>query len=186
MFVSSRTLTRLPPVRHLASQYSKPHGRSKRRMYEQRVCEVDMASFVPLVFPMLGGLRPAATVTFKQIMWLAETCSTPCSDGVAEVLYWFCFAPVVYNVPAEILKARAISYQQTESCLGRRTDSSLRCLVSLFIRVDQVYHTSNFCVCHHPVDSVQSYCACQGKPIVISNFPVSCDMKLKLPFWFCV
>ena len=50
----------------LASQYSK-HERSKRRTYEQRVREVEGATFVPLVFSTAGGMGPACTTTFKRL-----------------------------------------------------------------------------------------------------------------------
>ena len=50
----------------LTSQYSK-HERSKRRQYEQRVREVEGASFVPLVFTTAGGMGPACATTFKRL-----------------------------------------------------------------------------------------------------------------------
>lgn len=50
----------------LGSQYTK-HERSKRRQYEQRVREVEGATFVPLVFSTAGGMGPACTVTFKRL-----------------------------------------------------------------------------------------------------------------------
>ena len=46
----------------LASQHSK-HERSKICQYEQRVREVECASFVPLVFSTAGGMGPACTTT---------------------------------------------------------------------------------------------------------------------------
>lgn len=50
----------------LASQYNK-HERSTRRQYEQRVREVEGASFVPLVFSTAGGMGPACATTFKRL-----------------------------------------------------------------------------------------------------------------------
>ena len=50
----------------LASQYKK-HERSKRRQYEQRVREIEGASFVPLVFSTSGGMGPACSTTFKRL-----------------------------------------------------------------------------------------------------------------------
>ena len=50
----------------LASQYAK-HERSKRREYEQRVRDVEGASFVPLVFSSTGGMGPACATTFKRL-----------------------------------------------------------------------------------------------------------------------
>ncbi len=46
------------------------HEAAKRRQYEQRVRDVEMASFVPLVFNTSGGLAPAATVTYKRLAML--------------------------------------------------------------------------------------------------------------------
>ena len=43
------------------------HEPMKCREYEQRVQEVEMASFFPLVFSASGGLTPAATTTFKRL-----------------------------------------------------------------------------------------------------------------------
>ena len=50
----------------VASAYRR-HESMKRREYQQRVQEVEMASFVPLVFSASGGLAPAATITFKRL-----------------------------------------------------------------------------------------------------------------------
>ena len=50
----------------LSSQYAK-HERLKRREYEERVREVEGASFVPMIFSTAGGMGPAATITFKRL-----------------------------------------------------------------------------------------------------------------------
>ena len=50
----------------LVSQYTK-HERSKRREYEQRVRDIEGASFVPLVFSTTGGMGPACSITFKRL-----------------------------------------------------------------------------------------------------------------------
>ena len=51
----------------LASQHSK-HDHSKRCLYKKRVCEVNCAGFVPLVFfSTAGGMGPACTTTFKRL-----------------------------------------------------------------------------------------------------------------------
>ena len=36
----------------------------KRRAYEQRVREIEMGSFTPLVFSATGGMAPAATIMY--------------------------------------------------------------------------------------------------------------------------
>ena len=38
---------------------------AKQKMYEQRVREVEMSSFTPLVFPTFGGMGGAATIAFR-------------------------------------------------------------------------------------------------------------------------
>lgn len=43
------------------------HEQAKRREYEQRVRDVEMASFTPLVFSASGGFGPAASTAFKRI-----------------------------------------------------------------------------------------------------------------------
>jgi len=39
----------------------------KQKRYEQRVHEVEMDSFIPLVFSTFGGMGSAATTVFKQV-----------------------------------------------------------------------------------------------------------------------
>ena len=51
--------------RPLATVY-KEHERKKKLEYGSRVCEVEQASFTPLVFTASGGMAPEATVTFKR------------------------------------------------------------------------------------------------------------------------
>ena len=43
------------------------HEQHKRRLYDQRVRDVEMASFTPLVFAASGGFGPSARVTFKRL-----------------------------------------------------------------------------------------------------------------------
>ena len=43
------------------------HEREKRRKYEERIREVEHASFVPLVMSCTGGAGPCATVFFKRL-----------------------------------------------------------------------------------------------------------------------
>ena len=44
-----------------------PTRKSKRNNYGQRVQEIEMAMFTPLVFSACGGMGPAATATVKRI-----------------------------------------------------------------------------------------------------------------------
>ena len=57
-----------PSNRHssLAATY-RQHETVKKRLYEQRVREVEHASFTPLVFSSTGGLGPTATTFYKRL-----------------------------------------------------------------------------------------------------------------------
>ena len=45
----------------------------KRRKYEQRIREVEMASFTPLVFSTFGGVSGATNVFYKRLGYLLST-----------------------------------------------------------------------------------------------------------------
>ena len=49
------------------------HEMAKRRMYNQSVRDVEMASFTPLVFSTSGGWGPAATVAMKRVAALLHS-----------------------------------------------------------------------------------------------------------------
>ena len=54
------------------------HEREKRRAYQQRVCEVERGSFMPLVFSTAGGRGRAASVFYKRLAgMIAEKRSEP-------------------------------------------------------------------------------------------------------------
>lgn len=55
-----------PASGSLASVYRK-HEVEKRRHYQQRVTDIEMASFTPLVFAATGGCGPAAATTIKRM-----------------------------------------------------------------------------------------------------------------------
>ena len=66
---------------------------SKRRTYEQRVRDVEMASFTPLVFAATGGAGPAAATTFKRIAGLlSEKWSLPYSAVISWIRCKLSFA----------------------------------------------------------------------------------------------
>ena len=61
----------------IASSYRR-HEQEKRRVYEQRVREIEHATFAPFVMASTGGLGPCATVTLKRLgALLSEKHSTP-------------------------------------------------------------------------------------------------------------
>ena len=43
------------------------HERSKRRQYEERIRDVEMSSFTPLVFSIFGGMSKLTTVAYKRL-----------------------------------------------------------------------------------------------------------------------
>ena len=45
----------------------KKHKNEKKRAYEQRVREIEHASFTPLVFSATGGMGPQATTLYKRL-----------------------------------------------------------------------------------------------------------------------
>ena len=49
------------------------HDREKRRTYEQRVREIERASFTPLVFSALGGMSKPTETTYKRLASLLAT-----------------------------------------------------------------------------------------------------------------
>ena len=66
---TSAFFTQMPPsvrIVPVASQYVKQE-KAKRRQYEQRVRNVEGASFVPLVLSTSGGMGRSAAVTFKPL-----------------------------------------------------------------------------------------------------------------------
>ena len=61
------------------------HEMLKRNAYEQRIREVEHASFTPLVMSVTGGLGPAATTTYKR---LASLLSTKWNQPYGTVMAW--------------------------------------------------------------------------------------------------
>ena len=50
----------------LGATYRK-HEQEKRRQYEERIREIERASFSPLVFTSSGGISPGASIFFKHL-----------------------------------------------------------------------------------------------------------------------
>ena len=57
---------RTTPVSSLYRRFEK----EKRRKYEQRIREVEMGSFVPLVFSTFGGMSGCTNVVYKRLAYL--------------------------------------------------------------------------------------------------------------------
>ena len=51
---------------HLSACF-RSHDHEKRRMYEQRVREVERGSFTPLAFSALGGMSGPTEITYKRL-----------------------------------------------------------------------------------------------------------------------
>ena len=74
-----------------SNQHSQPesvyrrHENLKRRLYEQRVREVEHASFTPLVISLTGGLGTAATTTYKR---LGSPLSSEWDQPYSHVMTW--------------------------------------------------------------------------------------------------
>ena len=66
-FLTSGYLTNHGPS--LSSTYAH-HEKKKRRNYQQRVLEIERASFTPLVFSASGGMAKAAQVCYKRLAGL--------------------------------------------------------------------------------------------------------------------
>ena len=43
------------------------HEREKRRLYDQRIREIEHGSFTPLVFSACGGMGPSTTIAYKRL-----------------------------------------------------------------------------------------------------------------------
>ena len=49
------------------------HDHEKRRIYEQRVCDVERGSFIPLFFSALGDVSRPTEITYKRLASLLAT-----------------------------------------------------------------------------------------------------------------
>ena len=79
----------LPPINTHMQQQSVYHRHEllKRNAYEQRIREVEHASFTPLVMSLTGDLGPAATTTYKR---RASLLSTKWNQPHGKVMAWLC------------------------------------------------------------------------------------------------
>lgn len=59
--------------------------RGKRRQYEERIREVEMSSFTPLVFSIFGGTSKSTAVAYKR---LADLISVKRSEPYGQVISW--------------------------------------------------------------------------------------------------
>ena len=59
--------------------------RGKRRQYEERIREVEMSSFTPLVFSIFGGMSKSTAVAYKH---LADLISAKRGEPYGQVISW--------------------------------------------------------------------------------------------------
>ena len=87
MFLDVRVFNPLANSNRLTSLdkcFSK-HEKEKKRAYEQRVLEVEHASFVPLVLSATGGMAKEATNFYKR---LASLLAEKWDQSYNNTLYW--------------------------------------------------------------------------------------------------
>ena len=61
------------------------HEMDKKRVYQQRITDIELSSFSPLVFSTAGGMGPIATVVFKR---LASMVAEKQNFSYSRVLNW--------------------------------------------------------------------------------------------------
>ena len=93
---------RAPPT---ATCYRR-HEREKRRKYEERILEVEHASFVPLVMSCTGGAGPCATIFFKRLECLvcASCMASHCHFTVRVAMNLICDVRLVHNTTVQTVK----------------------------------------------------------------------------------
>ena len=69
----------------IASSYGR-HENEKRRVYEQRLREIEHASFTPFVLSCTGGIGPSATITLKRLGALLADKHNSCYSMVMGLL----------------------------------------------------------------------------------------------------
>ena len=77
--ISTLALNRLVMAPFLSSVYHK-HEQEKGRHYDQRVCEVERATFTPLVLSTTGGMGCAATTFYERLASMVA--DVPCEREV--------------------------------------------------------------------------------------------------------
>ena len=81
----------------LSSRYTF-HEKAKKRMYEQRICDIEHGSFTPLVFSTTGGMGKAANIFYKRLAsQIAKKTAISYSDGLDEMPLKF-FAIEISNL----------------------------------------------------------------------------------------
>ena len=150
------------------------HEQEKRCANEQRVWEVERASFAPLVFAASGGMGKAATVFYKRLAaLLAQKRHQPYSTTMGWLRTALSFALLRSAVlclrgsrtkrSPPVSSKHALDLMVSEGCLGH-----WHCMPSLTLPSHAWFYWQMY-------RDVYSQCACV--PIVW------CDLQLKLKCW---
>ena len=71
----------------LAQRYRR-NEQEKKRVYEEKVREVEYGSFSPLIFSTSVGMGPIATVVYK---WIATLIAEKRDQPYSRTLFWICY-----------------------------------------------------------------------------------------------
>ena len=85
--------------------------RGKRRQYEERIREVEMSSFTPLVLSIFGGMSKSTLVAYKH---LADLISAKWSEPYSQVISW-----IRVKINFALLKSSINAIRGYRSWLGR-------------------------------------------------------------------
>ena len=86
------------------------HENLKKRVYEQRVREIELSSFTPLVMFLTGGLGNAVSVSHKQ---LASLISAKRDSSYSSTMAW-----IKCHLPFSLLRSSIQCIQEARSATG--------------------------------------------------------------------
>ena len=99
----------------LSSCYRR-HENAKKRVYDQRIREVEHSSFVPLVMSVTGGLGRIATTTYKR---LASMLSSKWNQPYSTTMGW-----LRCRLSFSLLRASVLAIRGARSSSGHFAKSS--------------------------------------------------------------
>ena len=105
------------------SECYRSHENEKKRKYDQRIREVEHASFTPLILSCTGGLGPQATTSYKR---LASLLSTKWNQAYSLTIMWLrCRLASFPGRQLKFGKNDVIFPQTLIDGLGTRLDAAL-------------------------------------------------------------
>ena len=115
--------------RSLSATYQQ-HEKLKRRVYEQRIREVEHGSFTPIVLSATGGMGSAAQVTFKRMVsMLATKRDQPYSQVMNVVRFMLNFS---------LIKSQIRCIRGSRSTMGHAAKTAPTCMIASEGRVPQI------------------------------------------------